>query len=1294
MAGGNSADYSLQRRYTPICAIGASAGGVTALQNFFRLLPNNLGLAYVIILHLAPDQPSALEQILGACTKMPVHQVKDGSKLKPNCVYVIPPDRELSIDGDNITAREFREPRGRRAPIDMFFRSVAAGRGDGIAMILTGAGSDGAVGVRAIKEAGGVVMVQEPAEAAFPNMPQNAIATGSADFIGPLPRLVERITEVAQSKEAVRSLDVDGAANEVRRIVSFLRTQTGHDFSSYKRATVLRRIMRRMQITGAESLAAYGELLRTTPEETKELFADLLISVTIFFRDPAAFTTLEHRAIGPIFDQAGEDDGIRAWVVGCATGEEAYSLAILMLEEAHRRKMVLPIQIFASDLDEGALATAREARYPKSIEADVSEERLRRFFIDEGTHYRLRKEVRDLVLFASHSVLKDPPFTRLDLVSCRNLLIYLERSLQEQLCSVFHYALRPEGYLFLGSAETADSTPELFAPVDREARLYQAKPHTSRSLPLLTQVAPSGRIVPPSAATIERADAATHLGAMHVAALEEVAPPSILVDERYNILNMSPSAGRFILHSGGPLSSNLPSVVRPELRLDLKVALGRAFSRLPTITHPTAVRFEGETRRVAVHVQQVTHDERAAPRAVVFFLDSGPALEGEDLPDENLRPDEIRRLHDELKAAEEALVVSRHEQEISIQDLRASNEELQSINEEYRSTAEELETSKEELQSINEELRTVNAELKVKLDSLSVAHSDLQNITASTEIGTLFLDTDLRIRQFTPPITDLINITNQDVGRQITDFTHRLIYDGVEQDIRKVLRTLTPLDREMQSREGRWYVMRVRPYRTIEDRINGAVITFIDVSALHEAEKRLGESERELRALIEVSVQVIYRMSPDWREMRELFGGGFLAETRSPSTTWLENYIPPEDQEEVQAVIQKAIDAKSVFNLEHRVRRADGGVAWTHSRAVPLIDEKTGEIKEWFGSASDITARREAEAALSESERRYRVLIEGVPQLVWMAVDGGQWTWSSSQWHAYSGQTERESRGLGWLAAVHPEDRDLAMKAWHEAAAKGALEVEYRIGRVDGSGYRWFQTRAAPVRNAQGQIHEWLGTSTDMDDLRRLQEQQRIMVAELQHRTRNLIAVVNSIASQTANSTSDLAVFRKKFEDRLAALSRVQGLLSRSDQEPITIEALVRAELDALGAASARERVKLKGPRVMLRTRDVQTFALAIHELATNARKYGAFASPEGQLTVTWRVKRNSGGERLRLEWLEEGVDAAREDASPITSGYGRKLIEHALPYAMGAETSYALAGDTVRCTIELPQDRFMREEL
>lgn len=1287
---------SLTQNFVPVCAIGASAGGVAALRELFRKLPPDLGLAYVVILHLAPDEPSSLSDILSICTRMPVRQIDDAPELKPNCVYVIPPDRELAIEGDHVTARPFSEPRGHRAPIDMFFRSVAAARGDGIAIVLSGAGSDGALGVTAMKEAGGVIMVQEPAEATFPSMPQSAIATEAVDFVAPIARLAERLAEVAHSKEAVRSLDMAGAANDLRRIIALLRTRTGHDFSSYKRATVMRRVLRRMQVCRTENFADYAEYLLTTPEEAQNLFSDLLISVTTFFRDEQAFEALAQQAIRPLVEGTKDDpdQALRIWVVGCATGEEAYSVAILLFEEMARQKIKIPFQVFATDLDEGALATAREGRYPRAIEADVSEDRIGRFFIDEGTHFRVRKELRESILFAKHSVLKEPPFMRLDLITCRNLLIYLERSLQAQICSIFRYGLRPGRYLFLGSAETVDVAADLFAPVDRQARIYSARPHAGQLLPILPQFAAPEQINYPERPAPVGTERSAIPASLHVSALEQSAPASALVDDGQNILHLSATAGRFIFHSAGPVSKVLPAVVRPELRLDLRLALARAFERgEPSITLPTVVAFEQGKRRISMQVTPITSESQRVSQALVFFLDGGDVIDGEE-PDatSEARPDEIRRLYAELKAAQEALIVSRNGHELSTQELRAANEELQSMNEEYRSTAEELETSKEELQSINEELHTVNAELKSKLESISAAHSDLQNLSAATEIGTLFLDPDLRIKMFTAPVAELFNITRHDIGRAITDFTNQLNYDEIEEDARRVLKDLIPIEREVGSKRGQLFSMRMRPYRTVEDRIDGTVVTFVDISERARMEAALRESEERLRQFGEASQDVLWIRDAEtfqWSYLTPAFEAiyGIDREAALKGDNllgWLELIIP-EDRETAAENIRRVRGGESV-TFEYRIRRpVDGSIRWLRNTDFPIKDDDDRVIH-IGGIGHDVTEIRVAEQALAAAEQRQRALLEGIPQLVWRAVDGGQWTWASPQWTNFTGQTEQESHGEGWLIAVHPDDRETVRQSWAKSMETGGFEVEYRIQHLESGNYRWFHTRATPVLGTDGTIVEWLGTSTDVDELRGLQKRQEVLVAELQHRTRNLMGVIRSVANNTAHTSKDFETFRKGFENRLDALSRVQGLLSRlNEHDRVVFDELIETELRALDGAA--DKITLKGPTgIRLRSSTVQTLALALHELATNAIKYGALGQQTGHLTVSWSLERNGldGQPWLHIDWRETQVKMPNSEL-PQGSGQGRELIEQALPYQLKAKTSYTFKSDGVHCKISVP---------
>lgn len=838
-----------------VVGIGASAGGVQALQALFGALPEKTGAAFVVVVHLDPNQRSEMASILAQRTHMPVLQVGEPVPLQADHVYVIPPDRRLHITDNEIASAEFEEPRGRRAPIDLFFRSVADQHGDGFAVILTGSGSDGAVGVRAVKESGGIILVQDPDEAEFPSMPRSAIATGIADFVLPLYELAECLAELVREKsngspkEQVRNLNEE----LLRRILSHVRVRTGHDFSKYKRATILRRIARRMQVTRSETADAYYDALRDNHDEAQALLGDLLISVTSFFRDKEAFKTLELEVVPQLLHGKRPDRALRVWVPGCATGEEVYSISMLLLEQASRRQDIRPtIQVFGSDIDTRALATARDGQYPAAIEADVSEDRLRRFFVREVDQYRVRQELRDLVLFANHSLLKDPPFSRIDLIACRNVLIYLDRELQELACGTFHYALNPHGFLMLGTSESADHQAGLFSTFDRKARIYQslAVPGELRLLPRLPGNV--GMVHEQGAHPIRSPSTSSLLNeaAAHRQALEKLATPSILVDQSHRVLHMSDNAGRFLQPSGGPLSGNVVDLVRPELRFELRSALHRVFqTSQPWLSLPIPVQFNGAPHRVLMQVKPA--DDRVDNRvgkAVVLFIEGGTV---EATPEGALAKDatgeSVATLREELRQAHARLRITREESDSSNEELRAANEELQSINEEYLSTSEELETSKEELQSINEELQTVNSELKLKLEMVSRSNSDLQNLMAATDFGILFLDSSLRIRRFTLQVTELFSITPSDEDRPISDFAHRLEYESLANDARAVLANLATIKREIRSRSGRWYDVRLRPYRSVDNKIDGVVVTFVDMTDRRHAEQALRQSERNLR---------------------------------------------------------------------------------------------------------------------------------------------------------------------------------------------------------------------------------------------------------------------------------------------------------------------------------------------------------------------------------------------------------------------------------------------------------------
>jgi two-component system CheB/CheR fusion protein len=1148
-----------KRAAPPVVGIGASAGGVQALQTLFDNLPADLGLAYVVILHLAPDRESELGHILGLHTKMPVATVAGPTPLQADHVYVIPPDRSLVITRDQISSEPFANPQSRRAPIDLFFRSLAAGLGDGFALILSGGGSDGALGVKAIKEAGGIVMVQDPAEAEHASMPSAAIATGAVDIVLPLKELVRRLVEVAKAKRRMPEGElVDGDEEYLRRILAQLRVRTGHDFTSYKRSTVLRRVQRRLQVARAHRLSDYYAHLRDHADEAQALLSDLLISVTSFFRDPSAFDRLASLAIPQLLEGRDAADQVRVWAPGCATGEEAYSIGILLLEEAAKRDLRPEIQVFGSDLDPTALAVAREGRYPAAIEADLSPERLKRYFVRDGDHYQVKRELRDIVLFANHSLLRDPPFSRIDLISCRNLLIYLERELQQQVVATFHYALSPNGYLFLGSSETAEHPAALFRQIDREAHLYQAIATRRHELPALPRLAGPLSVAGATPPARTHIDAAISEATIHREGLEQVAPPSILVDEAHHALHLSELAGRYLQPSGGRLTADLIELARPELRLELRAALHRAFERgEASLSIPILVQFNGDSHRVYLQVRPLNPGgERGTRRAIVFFVE-GEAMEdtlNADATTEDRDAGEaVRRLAEELRLTQARLRVMREDSESANEELRAANEELQSINEEYRSTSEELETSKEELQSVNEELQTVNNELKLKLESVSRANSDLQNLMAATDVATLFLDPTLKIKRFTPRLTDLFNVAASDEGRPITDFTHQLKYDFLPQDALGVLRDLTPIEREVQSVSGAWFLMRLRPYRTTDDRIDGVVITFVDITERLRVDEALRRSEEHLR-----------------QESR------LVELTHTPIFVW----------------------------------DLDGGIVqWNRG------------CEQLYGYSKETAIGRKANELL-ETEAGG----SGFDKVIEALQSSGNWA--------------------GELHQTAKDGRRLTVEAEMELAAMGGKRLV-------------------------------LETTRDVTDRKGWERTQRMMVAELSHRVKNTLAVVQSIASQTIRTSKSSEEFTERFEGRLQALAKSHRLLL-DPWEGADVEALAREQLEPHLAGDG-SRLELEGEPVRLAPDVAVPLGLVLHELATNAAKYGAWSTPNGRVKLGWKRDRRNGAASVTLHWREEGGPPVTE---PRGVGFGSRLITAAIPNSIVRREFRTLG---VECWIEVP---------
>ncbi|UCJ06269.1 hypothetical protein KTO58_21735 [Chitinophaga pendula] len=725
-----------------VVGIGASAGGVHALQLFFENVPANPSMAYVVILHLSPDYDSQLTEILQQATHLKVMQVKEKTKVQANHVYVVPPDRHLVMSDNHILVSENTEIEDRRAPVDIFFRTLANSLGPrAVCVILSGTGANGSMGLKRVKECGGAAFVQNPREAEFNEMPRNAIATALIDDVLPVAEIPEKIIAYKLSLGTVEipvdsEKRVEEQQHALREVFSHLRLRTGHDFSNYKRPTLLRRIERRINIRNLNSLQAYAIYLQHNPDEVTALLKDLLISVTNFFRDKKAFEVLEQDIIPTILNNKKAEDQVRIWIAGCATGEEAYSMAMLFAEKTLGSIDAPKIQVFATDIDETAIAVAREGYYTINDAADVSPERLRRFFNKEGEGYRIRREIREMILFASHNFLKDPPFSHLDIVSCRNVLIYLNHTAQERVMETFHFALRPGGYLFLGLSESAESASDLYNTFNREFHVFQSKHITQSNYPVPESVPnfkfPEPTISPAVISQENRTRERVTMNDLHQRLLEEYAPPSMVLNEEYEILHLSERAGRYLQITGGEPSQNLLKLVRQDLRLELRSALYQAVQRQTAVeARGLRVNIDGQQENLTIHIRPVFRQGDVTNGLILVIFER--SADDDAKQEVILSSDEpvARQLEEELIRLKAQLRASIEQHEFQQEELKASNEELQAMNEELRSAAEELETSKEELQSINEELRTVNQELKVKVEETTLAGNNLQNLINS-----------------------------------------------------------------------------------------------------------------------------------------------------------------------------------------------------------------------------------------------------------------------------------------------------------------------------------------------------------------------------------------------------------------------------------------------------------------------------------------------------------------------------------------------------------------------------------
>ncbi len=941
--------------YLPIVGIGASAGGLEAFECFFRSCPADTGMAFVLVPHLDPEHESLLTEILQRSTRMSVVQVIDQTVVLANHVYIIPPNREMAILNGVLQLTLPEMARGQRMPIDAFLRSLAEDQSDNaIGIILSGTATDGTLGLRAIFGAGGICMVQDPLTAKYDGMPQSAIAAGYASHILPVEKMPAALVELTRTwalRQRVEPHETEKVRSGINQILLQVRTVTGHDFSLYKKSTISRRIARRMTQHNIEDMKVYARYLKEHSAEVVTLFKELLINVTSFFRDPDAFAVLKQDIFPRLLAEKPVEYVVRIWVAGCATGEEAYSIAILLREYMDEIHKEFRVQIYATDLDDDAIAIARSGCYPPNIAQDVSEERLRRFFIKDEAGYKVKKDIREMIVFAIQNVIKDPPFTKLDLLSCRNLLIYLETEQQNRLIPNFHYALKPGGVLFLSSSESISYDPPLFTPLNRKWKFYQAIITQGATRTLITETRPSTGREAEKLTSVAMSKAKTgNVGDLsNRILLQSYAPASVTTDIKGNILYVHGDTGRYLRPAPGPVNNNVVEMAREGLQLDLRSALLNAvLVDAKMLTHQVSVKTNGGFSMVSFTVRRLpsvssSEDDNLL---LVSFQDVAPqdkpVRRGIKRIPASLEASRVEQLERELAYAKENLQATIEEQQATNEELKSTNEELQSTNEELQSSNEELETSKEELQSLNEETITVNAELSAKIEQLSGIQNDMKNLLDNINTGTLFLDEHMIIRRYTREAQKVFRLIATDVGRPLSDIVSNLETWNLHEELQSVLDTLIPCEREIRITGGAWYLVRIQPYRTLENVIAGVVLSFTEITKFKLVSEAVLRSETMLAMAQQIAhlgcweLDVSTGVSSWSGEMFKIYG--YPSVSTPMSLQHILGALSTEDQARLTTAIQNSLASQLPCDIQYAVMRADGSTVKVHSRAMPVIN--------------------------------------------------------------------------------------------------------------------------------------------------------------------------------------------------------------------------------------------------------------------------------------------------------------------------------------------------------------------
>ncbi len=1240
-------------------AIGASAGGVEALRRLFSAMPVDSGCAFVVVTHLAPERESLLAHLLSRTTSMPAQQVDDEAVLQPNHIYVAPPAKYLDVQQGRLRTQPIAPRPAKPVAVDHFMLSLAADQRErAIGIVLTGADGDGAIGIKGIKSEGGFTIAQLPGSAAHPDMPLHAVATGSIDLQLPVEEMPAAIAAyVANMQPGVAPAgQADQADDVLTGVLATVRNALGIDFSGYKPPMLLRRVRRRMALCRLHDMAAYARLVADSIEEARALTDDFLINVTEFFREPDAWRVMAQDVLPGLLTAKEPGSPVRVWVPGCATGEEAYGLAMLLLEQPLLQERRLRLQIFGTDVDAKALAVARKAHYPRSIETAVGMERLQNFFVRTETGYDLRKAVRECVMFAPQNLVFDPPFSHMDMVSCRNLLIYLEPELQRRVLHTLHFALDTGGVLALGKSETVSTLPALFSPVSQRARIFRSVGPT-RAMATQPAAVPSWRVDDAGRGTRTLHRPVDYGKKVREALLQHHLAAAILIDRQGNALYFYGPVQQYLRQPEGAPTSDLFSMIDHSLRLQLRAALHKAATGGERVE--AVAEAESNTGDAPVRLVVAPAGSASEGLLLVSFerLDRRP--EGAAPPSPESEASMLRVLEDELRNTKHELRSAIEELESTNEELKVANEEAMSINEELQSSNEELETSKEELQSINEELTSVNDQLHAKVLELERVNDDIGNLLTSTHIPTLFLDRDLRIKRFTPATTQLFSLLPTDVDRPLTDIASSSDLQALVADARQVLASLAPAQREARSATGQHYLRRTLPYRTQDDRIEGVVITFTDITEI----KRAEEGMRRFAAVLQASDDAIVVLDLHgrvlaWNRGAQTLFGHTGAQVMGSEFSAL---LPDAQRAEHAARLRDALASGAGSVAETQRRRADGAVIDVAS-TLSVVPDQAGRPESIALTERDITPAKAAQQVLLDSEQRFRTLADDAPVLIFMCDGDGALQFVNAEFAQFVGEPAARLLGRRWPALLHGDDQAAARRAMADADAPGSTQqrvsLNVRLAHASGR-QRWVQVTAlrTPAGGAAGP--GWLGSMVDTDAqvatdqaLRLADRRKDELLAMLGHELRNPLVPIRNAAAvldRVAGNDPRVIWVRDMLVRQVEHITRlVDDLLDISlvtrgtlglHVEPVELRRTLEHAIEAVTPLIQRKRHRVEvnlPPEPAWLEGDAIRLTQVFQNLLTNAAKY---TDPGGLVTID--VERQ--GEQAVVTVRDNGMGIAPE---------------------------------------------------